>query len=124
MAKQKSRINWIREGDQNTKFFHQSVKARVNHNKILSLENNGTIIHDVDLIHHEAVSYFQCLFTEPVPAPALEDLQFIHKSISQIQADDLIRYVTPEEIKAQIFRMEADKSPGPDGFNAGFFQKL
>ena len=37
MAKQKSKICWIQEGDQNTKFFHQCVKGRINQNKIVPL---------------------------------------------------------------------------------------
>ena len=32
--------------------------------------------------------------------------------------------VTDEEIKAILFKMKEDKAPRPDGFSAGFFQKL
>lgn len=35
----------------------------------------------------------------------------------------LIRKVTTEEIKEALFQMNSDKVLGPDGFNAGFFQK-
>ena len=88
------------------------------------MERNGEIIHEVKLIHQETVSFFQNLFTESVSDNVLADLSFIHKSVSQSQAGELTRHITPEEIKGSIFRMKADKSPGPDGFNAGFFQKL
>ena len=30
--------------------------------------------------------------------------------------------MTHEEIKRALFQMHPDKSPGPDGFSAGFFQ--
>ena len=35
----------------------------------------------------------------------------------------LIREVSDEEIKKALFQMNIDKSPGPDGFNTGFFHK-
>jgi len=34
-----------------------------------------------------------------------------------------VRPITPEEIKNVVFKMDPDKAPGPDGFNASFFQK-
>ena len=37
---------------------------------------------------------------------------------------DLIRRVIEEEIKSAIFRMPLDKAPGPDGYNAFFFQRM
>ena len=124
IAKQKARMNWIKEGDQNTRFFLQSVKARINQNKILSLEKDGSILHEVNQIPHEAASYFQNLFIEPGSNPSMEDVSFIHKCISQTQTVFLTSNIMPEEIKATIFRMNADKAPRPNDFNARFFQKL
>ena len=37
---QKSRLQWLRSGDRNTKFFHAVTKNRRAQNKILSLVNN------------------------------------------------------------------------------------
>ena len=61
--KQKSRISWIKEGDSNSKFFHHSVKARFNRNKVMSiLLENGDRTHEPAAIHAAAMHHFEKLF--------------------------------------------------------------
>jgi hypothetical protein len=54
MCLQRSRITWLKEGDQNTKFFHRKVIGRGKKNKIENI-------------------FFQDLYTAD-PSVALEDL--------------------------------------------------
>ncbi|XP_024965011.1 uncharacterized protein LOC112505317, partial [Cynara cardunculus var. scolymus] len=37
--KQKAKINWLREGDRNSSFFHKSVKSRISKNHIDTIQN-------------------------------------------------------------------------------------
>lgn len=39
IVKQKSRVNWIKKGDGNTRYFYNCCKGRWNTNKIISLED-------------------------------------------------------------------------------------
>ena len=124
--KQKSRIRWIKEGDSNSRFFHHSVQARFNQNKIISIVlDSGERIHDPVAIHAAVVDHFGTHFSSSsnlsTPVPNLDS--FINKAISPAQANALIRHVSPAEIKEAIFHMKPDKAPGPDGFFASFFQK-
>ena len=62
--KQKSRANWLREGDRNTKFFHATTKQRRARNRVLKLRRtNGTWAETDDDLEQVATGYFQTLFT-------------------------------------------------------------
>ena len=44
--------------------------------------------------------------------------------LNQEETEDLNRAVTSKEIKTVIRNLPANKSPGPDGFTAEFYQKI
>eukprot|EP00268_Persea_americana_P012748 TRINITY_DN15455_c2_g1_i1.p4 TRINITY_DN15455_c2_g1~~TRINITY_DN15455_c2_g1_i1.p4 ORF type:complete len:131 (-),score=22.70 TRINITY_DN15455_c2_g1_i1:2068-2460(-) len=60
--KQRSRVKWLNEGDQNTKFLNQKGKAQGSINKINHISINGSRTEDPTLIQAEAVNYFSNLF--------------------------------------------------------------
>ena len=125
-ARQKSRAIWMKEGDRNTKYFHGCLRDRVNNNKIVSLElEDGTkVIRPTD-IRSAAIEHFQNLFTAASTNTSIRDFgHVVDKHLSPDQSANLIRRVTDEEIRDAIFRMKPDKAPGPDGYTAGFFQKM
>lgn len=60
----RSRINWINEGDANSKFFHLSVINRRRKNKIVSfVDDNGVIITDCNAILSHVFQYFNIYTT-------------------------------------------------------------
>ena len=57
--KQKSRIQWLKLGDQNYNFFHKAVNARNSKNSIKSITlENGYRIDDPNSIRQEFVKHF------------------------------------------------------------------
>lgn len=57
---QKSRIQWLRNGDQNTSFFHKVTQGRASKNAIKRLViDSGVVVTDHNEIKKEAVSYYQ-----------------------------------------------------------------
>jgi hypothetical protein len=65
--RQKSRVQWLKEGDRNTKFFHRSTIQRrhVNHISHLVTEE-GKTLHSHEDLETELVSYYQDLLSEPL----------------------------------------------------------
>ncbi|XP_072080979.1 uncharacterized protein [Arachis hypogaea] len=62
--KEKSRIKWLKEGDNNTKFFHQSFQSWVRRNKIWKLEwNDGSFATSRADIALVAEEYFRDIFS-------------------------------------------------------------
>ncbi|GLT31256.1 hypothetical protein SLA2020_342000 [Shorea laevis] len=60
--KQKSRSNWVRVGDANTRFFHRVANGRKAQNQIAGLLCDGNWVEEPTLIKNEVVNYFSKLF--------------------------------------------------------------
>ena len=68
MWRQRFRVDWLREGDQNTKFFHGQATMRKRKNKISKLKNsNGDWVYDHEEIERMANDYYSELFTTSAP---------------------------------------------------------
>lgn len=60
--KQKSKIHWLKDGDQNTRFFHKYVQAKQSREKISSLEySGGIIVKDESGVSNEKNLFLQVL---------------------------------------------------------------
>ncbi|CDY55712.1 BnaC04g37610D [Brassica napus] len=69
--RQRSRVNWLKEGDQNTTFSFRMVQTRMNFNFIRSfLLPSGVIISDPIQMSVHAVTHFQQILG-PSPAPVM-----------------------------------------------------
>ena len=78
-------------------------------------------------ISQEAVNFFRKLLGSADPnvkrctGSLLAELH--PKTLSDEAQADLIKEITPEEIKAAMFAIDGGKSPRPDGFTAHFFKE-
>ncbi|GKV09210.1 hypothetical protein SLEP1_g20749 [Rubroshorea leprosula] len=123
MWQQKSRKMWLRDGDANTKFFHNCVKGRWRRNEINSIQVNGKQIREVGELKVGVAKYFQDLFTESNwLRPKLDGINF--KQLSHADNEPLMAEFSEEEIKSAVWDCEPTKSPGPDGFNFKFIKAM
>jgi exonuclease III len=123
--KQKSRVQWLKEGERNTKFFHRTAVHRRHVNRITHLEDSqGNTIREHAKIEEELIHYYRDLLTEP-KEDRTEAIQRITRHIPTLvtpqQNAALTRPITQEEVDQAVSEMPSGKAPGPDGFTTDFF---
>ena len=118
---QKSRIQWLKEGDKNTRFFHTMASINRRKNLIESISHKRKFCESPSDIQEAACDYFHSIFTEKYQnRPTFSDLDF--KKLSSSQISSLITPFTTSEIDDAMSSCAFDKAPGPDGFNFRFIK--
>ncbi|KAK9062631.1 hypothetical protein SSX86_019819 [Deinandra increscens subsp. villosa] len=104
--RQKARVKWAVEGDENSAFFHGYINSNRACGRI-----SGLWVDDVWTVDPSAIK-------EVVPQLCCEGI----RTISDEVGADLVRPFTKEEIKVAVWDCDGDKAPGPDGFNFDFLK--
>lgn len=127
--RQKSRINWLTEGDLNTTYFFRICQTRASYNAIRSfILLSGVIITDPMEMSAHAVNHFKS-----IPGLLPQACHTLHSSIGWFQSltdfrcpSSLTQRMTAipqsEDIRKLFFKLNANKAPGPDGLTSGFFK--
>ena len=117
---QKSRENWIIQGDRNTKYFHTVIAKKRIRWKITGLfDNQGKWIDDKGGIFCTFLEHFRNMFNSPDALPGHKmkrrlDTLNIPKFKGEHQ-DVLGKPFTAEEVKLVAFQIGPLKAPGIDG---------
>lgn len=120
--RQKSRALWLKEGDNNTSFFHHVANSNRRRNYLGILEVDGHVFEDREDIKTQVEQFYHSLYQESETwRPEADGLDF--DSIDPIDRDLLERPFDREEVVQVLQNLEGDKAPGPDGFTMAFFQK-
>ena len=115
--RQKSRVHWLKEGEQNTKFFQRSTLDYRSANKILRLENEAR----ETLQNHKDISslltrHFKHIAQE-TQDERTEAIASLTQAIPSVKTNEqnlaLLREISMEEV---------EEAPGPDGFTINFYK--
>ena len=119
--RQLSRELWLKEGDENTRFFHWMANAHWRNNSLDRIKINGMELVEEQEVREGIVNAFQQqLLEKPGWRVDIEGLHLQHPNHSEAEALELP--FTEEEIFLALMEMNGDKALGPDGFTVAFWQ--
>ncbi|KAL8543153.1 hypothetical protein ACS0TY_003884 [Phlomoides rotata] len=122
---QKNRAAWLRDGDQNTGFFqrlHCLKKARPG---IHAMFVDDQLCTDPGIIRSHIEQFYTSLFSSPAAPYDLRSVSDLtDPSVTTVQVGAMICIPAFDEIKAVVFSLSGDSSPGPDGFGGIFYTRM
>ena len=121
--RQRAKIQWLKDGDHNTTFFHSKASQQRRKNYIKGLYNHeGQWNTNPSRIADTIMQFYQDLFTTSGPNSFEEILEQIPQVVSTDMNQELTREFMAEEVEIALKQMAPLKSPGPDGMPPLFYQ--
>lgn len=124
MLRQQARVLWLKEGDRNSRFFHQVIQKRRAKNSIKRLKWKGKITSDPKEIKKAIFEHIRDCFASRNFDKIFQVLHVVPKKISDEDNELLIKPPSKEEVELALWDCNSDKAPGPDGMNAGVLKYL
>jgi len=121
IARLRSRVRYIKEGDANTSFFHKQAAFRKRKNFISKLIDGdfvATAQEDKQEIMH---TFYENLIGNVAIRSSTLDLQAFHRPGLDLSMLD--SPITEEEVWATIKTLPSDRAPGPDGYTGRFYKE-
>ncbi|KAJ9542598.1 hypothetical protein OSB04_029104 [Centaurea solstitialis] len=122
-AKQKAKVVWLNEGDENTRFYHGIVNHKQRKNWIHGFSINGVWVKKPNLLKAHAFDFFQEKYKESAGSTWRFRSNQIRK-ISDSQRKSLEDPITEEEIRTAVWNCGGEKAPGPDGYSFAFLRRF
>lgn len=121
VARQRSRLLFLAEGDVNTKYYHLQACNRSRQNRIDSLNVQGAQVVADSAMADALYAYYNDVLGSNFKRSRRIDLQAI--GVPSIFLTALEHMFTEEEVWSVIAELPNDKAPGPDGFTGLLYKK-
>lgn len=100
LLRQKSRVDWLKEGDRNTKFFHLQTLNRRSRNRLSQLRlDDGSTVYGQQNIQNETVAYFHNLYKSENPRLRAKLMGVIPRLVTDEENERFISMPEESEIK-------------------------
>jgi len=120
IARLRSRVRYLKDGDANTSFFHKQASCRRRKNFIYRLKDGNQVVTSQQEKHQILFDYFDSVLGTAAQRPCTLELPAFHRAGTDLSALDVP--FTEEEVWATIRSLPADRAPGPDGYTGKFYK--
>lgn len=121
--KQRAKVDWLREGDSSSSYFHNIVKSKNHRSRIELVTGGNNVLHQGNVVPNVFVQHYENLLGVEGNNLQLPDHVAFPSTINSDRAVWMVRDVTSSEIKDAMFSIGENKAPGLDGFTVSFFKK-
>lgn len=120
---QRSRVDWLKSGDPNTRYFHSRATQRNRRNFISKLVlEDGTRVEDKQEIVKVMVDYFKTCFTSTNSTSFDSILDGIDTKVTTAMNAELTKCFTAVEVEQALKQMKPMTTPGLDGIPPLFYK--
>ena len=125
MWKQGSRVEWLKEGDRNTRYFHCRANQRNKRSHVLGFEDEvGEWIEEEGRMEEMVEEYLANIFTTSNPSGFDEVLEGMLPTVTKDINLDLNRPFMVEEVQSALHQMAPLIAPGPDDISPIFYKSF
>ncbi|GKD24610.1 RNA-directed DNA polymerase, eukaryota, reverse transcriptase zinc-binding domain protein [Tanacetum coccineum] len=123
LLRQKAKIEWLKDRDMNTKFFHKIIKGRQHKGRIMSVCNEkGDRFENEKVAEHFVLHFKEFLGKKYKVTDFPTNTIVFPNMLSREEASRMCRDVSEVEVKNAMFDIDDSKAPGPDGYTARFYK--
>ena len=125
ILQQRSKLDWLKLGDENNAYFHASIRAKHKAKSIDKLElDDGSVVQDQDEIEAEVLRFYKSLMGDKTKTIQAIDIVAMRAGtqVKPEQADMLTSQVIDQEIVKSLNSIGDLKSLGIDDYGAMFFK--
>jgi hypothetical protein len=120
IARLRSRICHLKDGDANTSFFHKQAIFRKKKKAIPKLMSGGHLVTTQEEKQNVMFEFYEGLIGTALPRTSTLNLQQFHNQI--VDLTEMDNPITEEEVWDTIKSLLADRAPGPDGYAGRFYK--
>lgn len=120
IARQRSRVRELREGDVNTRYFHMKARGRRRKNHIFSIRSGESTVYSQPEIAQVFHDHFSAVLGTDEDRHSTINLSAL--DMPSLDLADLTEPFTEQEVRAVISEIPSDRAPGPDGFTGAFYK--
>nr|GEU44862.1 hypothetical protein [Tanacetum cinerariifolium] len=121
--KQKAKVQWLKEGDSNSAYFHKAVKSRASRSRINVVTNSDGTLFANEQVPNAFIEHYEVFLGQAGITHNLNLQNLFGVTLDEPTAFDMVHNVSSREVKEAMFSMGNDKSPGPDGYTTAFFKE-